>query len=166
MIPFWLKTAHKYLGLKEIHGPTHNPQILEWWKKIKMPFNDDETPWCAGYVGGVLEESGIVSTRSASARSYLSWGKSIPGPAVGCVVVFWRGNPNGPYGHVGFVCGKDEFGHIMVIGGNQGDMVNIKAFAIDRVLSYRWPVNEPSPATGWGILPVIKSSGEVSTNEA
>lgn len=162
--PIWLAQARKYIGVREIPGPRHSGTILRWWKVIKQAFTDDETAWCAAFVGGVLEEVGIKSTRSAGARSYLGWGKSLPTPAVGCIVVFWRGSPSGWSGHVGFVTGQDAKGNLMVLGGNQGDSVNIKAFAKERVLGYRWPVSYPYPDTA--NLPLVASNGVVSTNEA
>lgn len=159
----WIAHARTFLGLREVPGARHNPTILGWWQKIFADFRDDETPWCAAFVGGVLEEVGIKSTRSAAARSYLKWGRSLSQPVPGCVVVFWRGSPSGWSGHVGFVVGKDAFGNLMVLGGNQGDAVNIKPFGRDRVLGYRWPDGVPVPEGG---LPVVKSDGRLSTNEA
>lgn len=166
-LPVWLRKAETYVGQKEIKGGKHNPKIVEWWSKIRAPFTDDETPWCAAFVGGVLEECGIKSSRSAAARSYTKWGQKLLGPVAGCVVVFWRGSPTGPFGHVGFVVGKDQFGNLMVLGGNQGDCVSIKAFASDRVLSYHWPISHDVPAEiGKPFLPVFASDGKLSTNEA
>ena len=136
------------------------------WSKIRMHFTDDETPWCAAAVGAWLEDAGIRSTRSAAARSYHKWGVQFTGPAVGSIVVFWRGSPTGPFGHVGIVVGRDQFNNVMVLGGNQGDEVNIRPFSTNRVLSYRWPSNHPIPARqGMQTLPIINSSGQVSTNE-
>lgn len=164
--PVWLEQAEKYVGLEEIKGPKHNAQILSWWKKIKQSFVDDETAWCAAFVGGVLEEVGITSTRSAGARSYNKWGQELDGPAIGCVVAFWRGSPTGWSGHVGFVVGKNAKGNIMVLGGNQGDKVSVAAFDTARVLSYRWPHGHPLPTTGLNRLPTLALNGPLSTNEA
>ena len=161
--PRWLARAREYIGLREIVGPKHNAIILRWWEAIKAPFRDDETPWCAGYVGGVLEAEGIKSTRSAAARSYLKFGTALPAPAVGCIVVFWRGKPSGWSGHVGFVVGKDKAGNLMVLGGNQGNAVNIKPFGKDRVLGYRWPDNSVKPDAK---LPLLRSDGKLSRDEA
>lgn len=162
----WLTKALSYLGEREVPGTVHNSKILEWWAKIHAPFNNDETPWCAGFVGGVLEECEILSTRSAAARSYLDWGTKLTGPYVGAVVVFWRENRNGPMGHVGFVVGRDKLGNIMVLGGNQGDAVTIKPFPQYRVLGYRWPKSVVPPMmTGMLFLPKIESDGKLSTNE-
>ncbi len=162
----WLDAARKYIGQSEIKGNTHNPIILRWWAAIRAPFTEDETPWCAAFVGGVLEECGIRSSRAASARSYLKWGQRLGSPAVGAVVVFWRGSPDGWSGHVGFVAGQDQAGNLMVLGGNQGDQVNVRPFPLSRVLGYRWPLTEPLPSPIGMPLPVIKSSGTLSTNEA
>lgn len=162
-MPAWIDRARSYIGLREVPGARHNPTIIGWWKGILADFRDDETPWCAAFVGGVLEEAGIKSTRSAAARSYLKWGLKLDRPAVGCVVVFWRGSPGGWSGHVGFVVGKDADGNLMVLGGNQGDAVNIKPFGRDRVLGYRWPDGMPLPDSA---LPVLRSDGRLSTNEA
>lgn len=152
--PVWLKLARTYLGLREYPGNRNNPKILEWWSKVRAAITDDETPWCAGFVGGVLEECSIVSSRSAAARSYANWGIGLSGPAVGCVAVLWRGSPKGWQGHVGFVVGKDSHGNLAILGGNQGDTVSIAAFPVQRVLAYRWPASSEVPVRGW-TLPVI-----------
>lgn len=162
-----LEVAKKYIGTKEIAGERHNSIILRWWAAIKAPFLDDETPWCAAFVGGVLEECGIKSSRSASARSYLKWGIVLEKPIVGCIVVFWRGSPSGMSGHVGFVAGRDQRGNLMVCGGNQGDEVNIKPFNRGRVLGYRWPKSIPLTKEDLlAPLPFITSTGNLSENEA
>jgi hypothetical protein len=44
-------------------------------------------------------------------------------------------------GHVGFVVGQQQNGDLMVLGGNQSDAINIRAFSRSRVTGYRWPVN-------------------------
>ncbi|PLW77078.1 hypothetical protein C0081_12070 [Cohaesibacter celericrescens] len=167
--PIWLQVGRSYLGLREYKGNRHNPKILEWWQLIRMPFTDDETAWCAGFVGGVLEECGIRSTRSAGAKSYYwqGWGQGLDGPAVGAVVVFWRKTRNGKYGHVGIVVGRDQHGNLMVLGGNQGDAVTIKPFSTDRVVSYHYPAGvEVYGKVGFEYLPVVNSNGVVSRNEA
>ena len=68
----WFDVAQKYLGLKEIKGSKHAPLIVQMWSHIKLAgIKDDETPWCAAFVGSCLEEVGIQSTRSAA--SYRDW---------------------------------------------------------------------------------------------
>jgi uncharacterized protein (TIGR02594 family) len=163
--PFWMKIARTYLGVREITGPKHEPLILKWWTNIKAPFRDDETPWCGAYVGGVLYEADLpIVSGGASARSWLKLKTELDRPAVGCVVIFWRGSKNGYSGHVGFVVGQDKFGNLMVLGGNQGNVISIKPFDKARVLGYRWPSRYPDVSRF--TLPVLDSDGRVSTNEA
>jgi uncharacterized protein (TIGR02594 family) len=156
----WLIEARKYIGQREIKGTQNNPLILKWWTAIRAPFTDDETPWCAGFVGGMLEAVGIKSTRAASARSYCNWGLPLDAPELGCVVVFERG-PG--HGHVGFVVGRDMPGNLMVLGGNQGDAVNVSAFSPSRVIAYRWPAAVPLIIAP---LPRYADGGALSRNEA
>jgi uncharacterized protein (TIGR02594 family) len=169
--PKWLTRARWYNGVVETKGPQHNPKIMHLLDvadgkddgKNLQGIRDDETPWCATFVSGVLEEVGIQSMRSAWARSYLKFGTKLSGPAVGAIVVFERGPTSG---HVGFVVGKDASGNIVVLGGNQGDMVKLSPFALRRVLDYRWPSDEPLPVVGMAKLPVVKIGGGLSSNEA
>ena len=157
--PVWLIEARKHLGLKEVKGTKHHPEILQMWKDIKRGgIKDDETPWCAAFVGAMLERVGIRSTRFESAKSYLTWGNQLVEPVVGCIVVFSRDGG----GHVGFVVGRDKAGNLLVLGGNQSDEVNIRAFPRTRVTGYRYPSGYMLPEPH---LPVL-SSAELSRNEA
>ncbi len=165
--PYWLVEALTYLGVKEIFGPEHNQIITTMWQKIKSSIRDDETPWCAAFVGAVLEDCRFKSSRSAAARSYAKWGTRLADPAVGAIVTFWRGSPAGWSGHVGFIVGKDQNGNLMVLGGNQGNEVSIKPFALSRVLAYSWPESIVIPYDrGIDKLPIVLSNGRLSTNEA
>ena len=158
--PPWIKEARAQIGTREIKGPVHEPKILAWWRAIKLGgIKDDETPWCAAFVGGCLEAVGIRSTRSGAARSYEAWGSRLAAPLYGCVVVFSRDGG----GHVGFVVGQDKAGNLMVLGGNQGDAVNVKAFERRRVVAYRWPIDLPAPIAA--PLPLLATT-ELSRNEA
>lgn len=135
----WLNVAKKYLGTQEIVGPQHNPTVVKMYSDVGFPnIHDDETAWCAAFVGSVLKEDGQPYLRSLSARSYLSYGTNLSDPREGCIVVFWRGSPNGWMGHVGFVNRFDE-DHLYVIGGNQNNQVNETRFPKTQVLAYRWP---------------------------
>lgn len=163
--PAWLSIARKYVGLAEIHGPHHNPHILQFWHDIGSPIHDDETPWCGAFVGGVLSETGIKPVAgAAAARNWLGFGVRLGKPAYGAIVVFWRGSPTSGNGHVGFVVGRDQRGNVMVLGGNQGNRVSIKPFNTYRVLGYRWPGIYPYPSRF--DLPLFDTDGRVSTNEA
>jgi len=157
--PTWLTEARKHIGLAEKKGAADSPEIVQFWKDIKRGgIKDDATPWCAAYVGAMLERVGIRSSRFESAKSYLQWGRSLTAPALGCIVVFSRDGG----GHVGFVVGKDKAGNLLVLGGNQGDAVNIKAFQTSRVNGYRYPEGIILPDFP---LPVLDGA-ELSKGEA
>lgn len=153
--PAWIAEAKKHIGTKEIPGPRHEPKVLGFWKAIKRGgIRDDETPWCSAFVGACLEAVGIQSTRFESARSWETWGKPLLEPAYGCIVTFRR---NGG-GHVGFVVGQGTNGGLLVLGGNQGNEVNVRAFSRSRVTSYRWPKGQPMPARPMPIMANVPAS--------
>jgi uncharacterized protein (TIGR02594 family) len=155
--PAWITEARRYIGVREIPGVTHNPLIVQMWKTIKRGgIKDDETPWCAAFVGFVLENVGIVSSRFESAKSYLTWGQPLPGPAPGCIVVFTRDGG----GHVGFLEGLTIDGRLLVLGGNQGNEVNVRAFPESRVSGYRWPLSWPVPHVSLQIGSAPATRGE------
>lgn len=168
--PRWLSVGRRYIGTREISGNRHSPAVVGFWKEVGAHwFDDDETPWCGGFVGAVLKRAGLdilPAGEAPRARAWASWGRKLNGPAVGAVVVFWRGHPDGTAGHVGFVVGSDERRRLMVLGGNQSNAVTIAPFDTSRVLAYRWPEGEPMPPTGWAHLPVMDSSAPSSRNEA
>lgn len=140
----WLTIARDLIGLREIKGAQHEPEILRLWRDAHLPFTDDETAWCAGFVGGVLERANINSTRSAMARSYTLWGidvfedRDVTRIPLGAVLVFSR-PPSETSGHVGFATAYTSDGRVMCLGGNQKDSVNIAPFDVDRILTARWP---------------------------
>ena len=155
----WIELARQFIGLHEVKGREHNPEILQMWKDIKRGgIKDDETPWCAAFVGAMLERAGIKSSRFEGAKSYLSWGSQLKEPAADCIVVFTRDGG----GHVGFVVGQDSVGNLLVLGGNQSDAVNVRAFPRARVSGYRWPDGVPLPI---GALPVL-TPAQFSKSEA
>ena len=155
----WITEARKHIGLREVVGTGNNPAIVQFWKDIKRGgIKDDSTPWCAAYVGAMLERVGIRSSRFESAKSYLAWGVLLTAPVPGCIVVFTREGG----GHVGFVVGQDKAGNLLVLGGNQGDAVNVKAFPLARVSGYRWP---PDLVPSTEPLPVL-AAADFSSNEA
>jgi len=138
-VPPWMEVAFKELGVEEIPGLESNPKIDKYLAVTGMS-PDDSIPWCAAYLSWVLEQTGIESTRKANARSYLSWGKEIVEPRLGCIVVLWRVSLNSESGHVGFFCGFSDDSRIFLLGGNQSDKVGIASYSTGRILSYKWPL--------------------------
>lgn len=163
----WLAEARQYIGQREIKGSKHNPLILSWLQMLKAWWANDETPWCGLFTAYSLLAAGReIPKHWYRATDYLNVGLPLDKPAYGCIVIFTRVGG----GHVGFVVGTDKYGNIMVLGGNQGDAVNIKSFSPDRVSGYRWPANASGlllkPNAYRYELPVLESDGSLSTNEA
>jgi uncharacterized protein (TIGR02594 family) len=95
------------------------------------------TAWCAAAVNSALAQSGQKGTGSNMARDFLKWGGGVDQPQKGDLAVFSRGDPNGPYGHVGFFDGYNQDGSIRVLGGNQSDGVSVASYGKDRLLGFR-----------------------------
>jgi uncharacterized protein (TIGR02594 family) len=156
-----MNVARKYIGMTEIPGKTTHPTIRRWLIDLNAWWTDDETPWCGTFVGAVMREAGFTPPKAwYRARAWLDWGRPLPNPILGAIVVYERGSG----GHVGFVSGLDARGRVMTLGGNQGNAVNVAPFERSRVLGYRWPPNAPEP-----ILtspPVVQSGAASSRNEA
>lgn len=134
-----LEAAGSYIGLTEWPGARHNPRIARMFADVgHRHIQDDETPWCAAFVGSVLASLGLPHTGKLNARSYLTYGASVPTQAArpGDIVVLWRGSPTSWQGHVAFFV---EFRGDKVIlrGGNQGNAVTDQAYDIDRILAVR-----------------------------
>jgi uncharacterized protein (TIGR02594 family) len=152
----WLDKAKEYIGTKEIPGVHDNPKIIKLWEDAGLPFDDDETPWCAGFVGGVLHQSGLPNTKSGMARSYLTYGMKLDGPKLGAIVILERGAA--PSGHVGFVTGFTST-HVKVLGGNQSNEVNETWFKRSGVLGWRWPTQTLVTSPGKEIQKLLNEFG-------
>lgn len=111
----------------------------------------------------LLRANRFVPKEKFRALAYLDAGLRLSKPAYGCIVVFKRDGG----GHVGFVVGKDKNGNLMVLGGNQNDMVCISPFKFDRVVGYIWPAlsdgQQTTPHEFRYDLPVLNSLG-ISTS--
>lgn len=135
--PSYLVHAKEDLGKTEqAYRKEFNKRILD---KLGFEFDVVTDPWCACWVGVVLEETGYPSTKKANARSYLSWGQEVSKDDYkeGDIVVFWRGTRNdGTTGHVGFLLSSGE-NTVTILGGNQSDEVKIQKFAKTKILGVR-----------------------------
>lgn len=158
--PKYLTYARSLIGIREIKGHKHNPVILSWLVKLNAWWHDDETPWCGVFVAACLTKYNYkIPKLYMRARAWLDYGVEISTPCVGCLVIFKRGAG----GHVGFVVARDNAQNLLVLGGNQGNEVNIRAFSPSRVLGYRLPTGYWLPQSP---LPTISMAGDLSENEA
>lgn len=123
--------AQKEIGTVE-WGDGDNPKVVAYFKDAGHPqIKDDETAWCAAFVGAMLYRSGVAGTNQLTARSYLKWGVEVDRKDAkpGDLVVLKRGNSSWQ-GHVGFFV-KDNGGTITILGGNQANAVNRRAYKVD-----------------------------------
>jgi uncharacterized protein (TIGR02594 family) len=135
--PLALQLARAEVGTREWAGKRNNPRVMDYYTDAGHPeIRSDEVSWCAAFVCAMLERSGISSPKTLAARGFLTWGREVAKPYPGCVVVFWRGSPKSWQGHVGFWVGETDT-HVLCLGGNQSDGVNVARFKKSQVLGYR-----------------------------
>jgi len=137
----FILTAIAEYGTTEFAGEKHNARILEYHRATTLKATTDEVAWCSSFVNWVVEQCGIVPTKSAAARSWLNWGKPIATPVLGCIVILDRRSADNPNSaHVGFYV-SEQGANINLLGGNQSNMVCTLPYAKGRVLGYRVPEN-------------------------
>lgn len=131
--------AQRFINTAELGKKDH--PLIQWWLSLCGFDTDtpDEVPWCSAFVNGIAWMLRLPRSKSALARSWLDVGTPVPLEDAlpgSDVVVFWRGSPNAPTGHVAFYAGRDGK-NVLVLGGNQGDRVSIAPYPADRVLGVR-----------------------------
>ena len=167
--PLWLEAGLRYLGTKEFSGSKDNPTIIDWAKEeggdIASEYTHDSIPWCALFANHILTKVGLKGTETLWALDFA--GKwpcvRLAGPAVGAFAPMKRQGG----GHIMVIVGKDQYGNVMGLGGNQSDAVTIAPFAVSRLnQGFYWPKGPSLPThVGLRSLPLVTSSGKVSTNE-
>lgn len=158
----WIQEAKKHVGLKEIKGSKHNLIILGWLLRLKAWWANDETAWCGVFVAFCLQSVDIkVPKNWMRALDYLNYGTKLNAPAYGCVAV--KSRVGG--GHVGFVVGKTPSGKIVVLGGNQSDMV-CYALYDESEFQYRWYGYASQPAEHRYTLPVLTNITKTNVTES
>lgn len=140
----WLAVARQELGVAQFPAGQSNPRITQYHEHTNICGYDDKASWCSSFVDWCLRQVGIAGTGSALARSWLDWGEPLALPVPGCIVVLYRGDPNGWKGHVGFYLRHDAQ-YVYLLGGNQLEQVREHFYPIESVLGYRWPAQTRSP---------------------
>lgn len=164
--PPWLAYARQQIGVREIKGPRHEPRILAMARRVApwlgIAVADDETPWCGTFAADCVRAARLDPPKIAvRAKAWASWGGPISlaatRPPLGAVAVFERQGG----GHVGFVVAVHRDGSLDILGGNQGDAVNIRRFGRDRLVALRWPRGAPmADSAPWADGPGIRTTGE------
>ena len=135
----WIVEGKKVFGLHEVQD---NAKLKAWLLSDGKALGDPKAlPWCGDYTETAIKNSlpdepftGAVGKNPYWARNWLKFGKPTE-PCYGAVIVFSRGKG----GHVGFVVGEDDTDYY-VLGGNQGNSVNVVRISKDRFLGCTWPI--------------------------
>ncbi len=160
----WLLEAQRAIGVTEQTGPGSNPLIIGWARRLRIDYASDEIPWCGLFVAhciGLTLPGEVMPGNPLGARTWSRFGAACALPQPGAVMTFWRGSPGGWQGHVGFYIGEDASA-FHILGGNQGNAVNVRRFARSRFLTARWPATAPPPT---GRARRLRADGSLSTNE-
>jgi len=137
----FILTALAEFGTTEYAGEKHNARILEYHRATTLKATTDEVAWCSSFVNWIVQQCGLVPTQSAAARSWLSWGKPIEKPVLGCIVIVDRRSADNPNAaHVGFYI-SEQGANINLLGGNQSNSACILPYAKSKILGYRVPEN-------------------------
>jgi uncharacterized protein (TIGR02594 family) len=139
--------AMNYLGAEEIPGKLHNAVIVDMFRKSgNAGIKDDETAWCAAFLGAVLFDVNIPGTKKLLARSYLNWGQPtlLREAQPGDVMIFPRGKSW--QGHVTIFLRWVDANTAECIGGNQSDAVNVQRYKVANILGVRRAIpTKPEP---------------------
>lgn len=140
--------ATRFVGVREIPGSQSNPLILAMLKLDSDWPDGDEVPWCSGFMNFVAWLLRLPRSKSLLARSWLAVGVPVTleeaKPGFDVVILSRQlgdEEPPGPEdmtapGHVGLFGGLDRR-HVLILGGNQSNAVNVQAYDRGRVLGVR-----------------------------
>lgn len=138
--------AQRFVGIKEVAGEIHNPQIMAMLRLDNEWPEGDEVPWCSGFVNYICWLMRLPRSKSLRARSWLNVGRhiSLRDAEIGDVVILQRGSGKQPGadvidapGHVGFFAGQSSVKYIHLLGGNQNDSVSVARYPASRILGVR-----------------------------
>ena len=121
--PRMLVEALALYGTAEIKGNASNPTILAWAKEIGVSnaYTNENIPWCGLAMAVVAKRAGKEPPHDPLwALNWRNFGKSVPAPMLGDVLVFTRTGG----GHVTMYIGESANDY-HCLGGNQGDRVCI-----------------------------------------
>ena len=163
----WMTEAYRLIGTTEVPGAANNPVIMSWGNRLGalvlgIRYVADSTPWCGLFAAHCITQAGLKPPPIAiRAKAWATWGNFIgttaTRPPLGTIAVFSRAGG----GHVGFVDSVNADGSLNILGGNQGDAVNVRRFARDKLIALRWPKGVPvAPPAPWARSAVIDTNGE------
>ena len=144
------KIALSQVGITEIKGPEHNPEVMKYFHETGRKWvSNDETPWCDAAMDWCAMRAGLKFTPGLLARQWMEEGLEVKPEDVerlileiAILVIFWRIQKIGIYGHIGLVARKTDTS-VWSLGGNQGHIgqFNITPYPVNGatmgVLGYR-----------------------------
>lgn len=160
--PKMILAALNLYGTKEVAGKGSNPVIMAWANDLGLDkvYSDDDIPWCGLLMAKIAKEAGKeIPNGPLWALNWAKFGSPVTTAMLGDVLVFKR--PTG--GHVGLYVGEDKVCY-HVLGGNQGNMVNITRVEKNRKYAIRRPIYINQPTNVRKII--LQPTGLVSVNEA
>lgn len=131
-----IEVAKQHLGQQEIRDRS---ALINFFKANNINCDPKTTPWCAAFINATERSVGNKGTGSLAARSFLKYGTKVEEDDAleGDIVIFARGS-NGYSGHVTyFVKWDDDNNTVIVLGGNQSDMVCYSHYSQDRIIGIR-----------------------------
>lgn len=144
----WLEVAKSLIGTREVPGAANNPKIMGWGNALGarilgIAYSADSVPWCGLFAAWCVHQAGLKPPAIAiRAKEWAKFGTALPldkTPPLGAIAVFTRDGG----GHVGFVVAVHSNGDLDILGGNQGDAVNVRRFPRTRLSAFRWPTGVP-----------------------
>jgi uncharacterized protein (TIGR02594 family) len=162
----WLTEARQLIGTRELPGAGNNPVIMSWGNRLGarvlgIAYGADSVPWCGLFAAWCVHQAGIAPPKIAiRAKAWATWGIPLSlsaTPPMGAIAVFERQGG----GHVGFVNSVNADSSLNILGGNQGDAVNVRRFTRDRLIALRWPAGQPiGPAARIAATAAANTTGE------
>src|SRR5699024_1954726 len=111
----WMNIARSQLGINE----NANAATVNQYHAVganQPTWSGTKYPWCASFVGWVLNNAGLKHPITARALDYAKYGKTLSKDNIpyGAIMVMKIGNGN----HVCF-CAEDKGATVVMLGGNQ-----------------------------------------------
>jgi len=147
-VPAWLEIARRCIGIEEEPGAANSPQIMRAPEIIAAAYPDmedycsyytgDEIAWCGLAVAFFMTSAGYRPVfgsddvhRFLWAAAWEDWGDQLTTPQPGAIVCLQN--------HVALY-ERTEGSNVILLGGNQSDMIKESAFASSGIKAIRWPM--------------------------
>src|SRR4029077_10271612 len=139
--PPWLTLGRADIGFHELPDNRGIQKFVD-----QAGFGAEGESWCSIWAAAKVRMAGFsIAGVNAMARSFSTAPSftKLDAPRLGAIAVFWRGSPSGTEGHVGFYVDDAAPGRINVLGGNEGDAIQIEPLPTSGstmgLLGYWWP---------------------------